>query len=87
MEWISVKDRLPEFPSTTELVSESLLYVLEGQRKTMPGYYHVNGCFYPYRTHKDEMGITEKALRKYSGLRCKRVTHWMPLPDPPKECE
>jgi len=66
MEWISVKDRLPE----------------------KNGRYIVNSSFYK----------NDPVMTSYFGYRdgskilpvsfyCKDVTHWQPLPEPPKEDE
>ena len=68
-EWISVKDRLPE---------ESGLYLTYGDIEFVPD-------------HNDQpntyKGIKIRVfLREYHNLEWDwRVTHWMPLPEPPKE--
>lgn len=79
--WISVKDRLPE-PEQEVLViahgwSDRLLYIgsyqrMEAERSWLTG-------------------VTSKAsdwsLWGWSYLKEPEVTHWMPLPDPPKDTE
>jgi len=65
MEWISVKDRLPE-KFTAVIV---------------------------YRTRKGESPIVEQGTLelngwwKVFGTRTKSVTHWMPMPEPPREAD
>lgn len=79
MEWISVKDRLPEEGQEVLVISrgwgEPLVYV--GQYK---------------RVESETSwltGITSKAsnwlLWGWSYIKEPQVTHWMPLPKPPKE--
>lgn len=60
MEWISVKDRLPE-PFTSILLFYCGI--------VHEGFMVDSGCFFPYTQYANCA----------SG-----VTHWMPLPDPPK---
>lgn len=61
MEWISVKDRLPDN-------NDEVLMFICGVH--VLGYVDINGEWYN--------DVDEK---EFSGS----VTHWMPLPDPPKE--
>ena len=77
--WISVKDKLPE-PEQDVLViahgwSGRLLYIGSYQRMEAETSWLA--------------GVTSKAsdwsLWGWSYLREPEVTHWMPLPDPPKE--
>ena len=74
-QWISVKERLPE-QDGNYLVSVKLSY------GSCPWYV----CIAAYRhVHPDSFGcfgiIKEKEKQMYRGA----VTHWMPLPEPPKE--
>lgn len=68
-QWISVKDRLPEED----------VEVLFFSPKT-----EFNCCFVGYRPKKDAYvdpegnGLMPRIIEKY-------YTHWMPLPEPPKE--
>ena len=61
MEWISVKDRLPE-PFDQVIICRPS----KGAPRVEAGSLDVNGWWRVY------------------GTRTKSVTHWMPLPDPPK---
>lgn len=77
-QWISVKDRLPEAEQEVLVISrgwgDRLLYV--GQYKKMEA------------QTSPLTGITSKEsdwlLWGWSYLREPQVTHWMPLPEPPK---
>lgn len=72
MEWISVKDRLPE------KYQKVLFYVLE--RKEIYSGYYVQDAYrdiqstYKFREMFDDWWFEGET-----------VTHWMPLPTPPKE--
>lgn len=81
MGWISVRDKLPE-PEQDVLViahgwSNRLLYIGSYQRVEAETSWLT--------------GVTSKAsdwsLWGWSYLREPEVTHWMPLPDPPKDTE
>lgn len=65
MEWISVKDRLPELE--TQGCSVDVLFTEDG--KTFFGYV----CF-------SDNVFRCQSTDEY----CHQVTHWMPLPEPPK---
>lgn len=69
MRWISVEERLPE-------ESDGMVLFTNGKAVTSG-----------YRNHmfrmSGEEGIYAPAIRKGGGYM--RVTHWMPLPQPPKE--
>lgn len=72
MEWISVKDRLPNRDDEC-LVARVFDFEPEGRNKDV---WHCNydGQYFWYQTGAIEFqddGIT--------------ITHWMPLPQPPKE--
>lgn len=73
MEWISVKDRLPEMPS--EKVKEGFVQmqvlVLHDDEIQFVWYQPDEKQFY------DTHGLF--------GTEVYGVTHWMPLPEPPKE--
>lgn len=64
MEWISVKDRLPNDGDY------KIVYCVDGNRR------HVS--FAKFQNRYKQFNLT--GARSYW-----RVTHWMPLPAPPKE--
>jgi len=64
MEWISVKDRLPDD------VFDFVIAYADGAMSTI-GYSKKNG-FYEVYPIKVQLCICD-------------ITHWMPLPEPPKE--
>lgn len=59
MEWISVKDRLPEYDVT-------VLVYCDYRNWYSLGHFHINNDLWICSPHQP-------------------VTHWMPLPQPPKE--
>ena len=78
MEWISVKDRLPEFDTPVMIIlggsfhSKNIWLMLRDN--DYDGWLwseHISGCI----NDKDNY----EASDDYA------VTHWMPLPEPPKE--
>ena len=62
MNWISVKDRMPEAQGEVLMVFMGMVCI---------GWYHGDGRF-----------ETGSGFVFFAG---KAVTHWMPLPEPPKE--
>lgn len=68
MEWISIKDKLPEVRQLTSgiITSDRLLIFVDGDISV--GYY--NGSYW-----NDEGNDWNYV----------KVTHWMPLPEPPEE--
>ena len=71
-EWISVKDRLPE----TE--DDFVLVIVSGEpRKNIK-----LQSAYELATYNTEDGWI---LEKWPDWMCAKITHWMPLPEPPKE--
>ena len=71
MEWISVKDKLP--PNGDKLV----LIVVNGKGKNLT-----------FRNAVEIANYTSKdgwILETFPELENMQVTHWMPLPEPPKE--
>lgn len=82
-EWISVKDRLPDTmqdksPSSGwnaeyAMTDDVLCFIDECQRQTVAWY------SYTY----DEWTTTDECMVYKYG----EITHWMPLPEPPKEEE
>lgn len=85
MNWISVKDRLPEMIPETCYSEDVLAFCISHGKSTE---------FHSPNTYaKDEKYISIDRLVKWSdkkeiSFRCNRfygkVTHWMPLPKPPK---
>lgn len=79
-QWICVKDRLPEFVdiSTYEKSSNDVLILIDGKHFYIGSYIWVS--------YSEE---TEFCMRDldggYEGVGEMEVTHWMPLPDAPKE--
>lgn len=71
MEWISVEDELPE----TDGVNESKKYIVTFQKEN--GHKFVD--YDIYESASEEWIFTE--LIRNAGT----VTHWMALPEPPKE--
>lgn len=74
MEWISVRDRLPEF-GVPVLIYNSRLNLFEvSSRNDMPShsFEKADGDLYKRITHPYECWDNNEA------------THWMPLPEPPK---
>lgn len=80
MEWISVKDRLPEeMPENYGRKIIPCIVALKScypkgkptiQKRQRQWIYHYDGSFVGW---------------EWSRLGAYRVTHWMPLPEPPKE--
>lgn len=74
-EWISVKERLPE--------KDGWYLVYAPRYWGNSKIYGLDGLAYSNFKHnyKDHWGIERGTGRGWPGI----VTHWMPLPDPPKE--
>lgn len=76
LEWISVEDRLPEadFPKDTKRVSIKVL---------------VCSAHGSVRTLSRQRWITNLSPLKYHdwewSKNAKNITHWMPLPEPPRK--
>ena len=74
MDWISVKDRLPE---RTGLMHDESEYVLVCEKSDLTGCGYVSMC-----------GYTQHGWDRYDNfgtVNVDRITHWMPLPEPPEE--
>ena len=78
-EWISVKDRLPEFIEN-KFVSENVLGVVDGKIGVYCRF--IDEGWYWTKVHnigwEDLRESETEANDEYE------VTHWMPLPEPPK---
>lgn len=73
-EWISVEERLPDCEQGAE--SEAVLFITK-QGFMYTGYYGCGGIYHD-RYFREYKNSTE-------GYDISSVTHWMPLPVPPKE--
>ena len=73
--WISVKDRLPE-PSTYVLALTAPCALSVGENVIVADYIHPK---------REECGVFVIAYTPYADQYILPVTHWMPLPAPPKE--
>jgi hypothetical protein len=71
-EWISVKDRLPEEGQSVDCWVSSVRYGTK--------YRHADSIF---NTDFNEMCFDHDDFSHYEKI--ESVTHWMPLPSPPKE--
>jgi hypothetical protein len=77
-EWISVKDRLPE--ETKKGYSDCVLVLGKALGEFYHGIgYYVFDKFWP--PHWNCSGNWDEECDSLD------ITHWMPLPEPPKECE
>ena len=78
-EWISVEDRMPEelertHPGWSDYVRPSedvLVYLRRDKRQTVAWYSYTAGIW---------VTVDESVEYDYD-----EITHWMPLPEPPKE--
>ncbi len=77
-DWISVKDRLPERVGLEDDETEYVL-VCESFEYYGGGGKYVSICGY------EKYGWSE--WDNFGNVRAERITHWMPLPEPPKEEE
>ena len=70
-EWISVKERLPEQPGVFLVITKA------GNQSVQ--WFHMLDKNIPVETYKD-------TLRYFCDVsQHEKITHWMPLPPPPKE--
>lgn len=72
--WISVEDRLP---STEGLLDGEVAYVIVAEYFNITRNYIVSICGY------GEDGWSD--WDNFGGVKPRRITHWQPLPEPPKE--
>lgn len=72
-EWISVEERLPDCEQGAE--SEAVLFITK-QGFMYTGYFGCGGIYHD-RYFREYKNSTE-------GYDISNVTHWMPLPEPPK---
>lgn len=71
--WISVKDALPEIAGLPVLMVAEDIY---GQKAVVKGFTNYD-CPVEFSTHEIEYSLTWQSAWK--------VTHWMPLPEPPAD--
>ena len=75
MDWISVKDRLPEHGEEVDIFTDILI-----------GYW-ITDCIFIDPTKygdNDEKHFCDENDQIYD---INHVTHWMPIPDPPKKID
>ena len=70
--WISVKDRMPEIDNKSHISDTVICYSSELNR------------LYFSRVEENAFGQCGFEVEKYGVV---NITHWMPLPEPPKENE
>lgn len=78
MEWISVKDRLPCGPITC------IIYIIEYDKVRKQTFYHVDAACFCFDDcyidgHWSTFNDWDEGTPEF------KVTHWMPLPEPPKD--
>lgn len=71
-EWISVKDRLPDEDG------EVLIYMPNEDWEELIAIVPFSVEHKKFYSYSDEVAIDQEL---------KRITHWMPLPEPPKEVQ
>lgn len=77
-EWISVKDRLPETSGRYLLLSVSG-QIFDGEYDSCIDGVSPFGDWRSYY-HPDTLGYLDSEWEPFDG-----ITHWMPLPEPPRE--
>ena len=76
MEWISVKDRLPEIPKGRHAVSVIVAEWYDNK-------YDVCCCMFR-KGYFYDLGWGQDCTTKWYPI-VMPITHWMPMPDPPSE--
>lgn len=91
--WISVEDRLPEYGEVVLIFCANANYKHDGLKQTVATYssaqeiFDCSECYDDVSECKDDF-VAEVSLfdGEYGGRYLNEdVTHWMPLPEPPKE--
>ena len=79
-QWISVKDRMPEFVTTTnyEKSSDDILILIDSKHVYVGSYIFDNWS----KTNDFCMRDLDGGYEVIDDM---EVTHWMPLPEPPKD--
>lgn len=70
MKWISVEDKLPKL---NDLV---ICFCDNG---------FINAGYLCYPGTKEDFNLCSTGLLKYFSCGDRKITHWMPLPEPPKD--
>ena len=81
-EWISVKDRLPPMAEQCDNEADVLLFIPQRDGCKQNGIYL--GCRRPFVINGNIVAWTVWAWHYWEDP---VVSHWMPLPDPPKEVQ
>ncbi len=76
--WISVKDRLPELPDSDYATSDTVIIAYTDEDRQ-----YVSFGNYKRRTVRDVR--KERWKDRFGRILRAEVTHWMPLPKPPKK--
>ena len=81
--WINVKDRLPNENGSYLVVYKAFQYAFVGVRQFAKDLYSIDKHKFPKKhrpgwyEYDDEYGYNER----------NNITHWMPLPNLPEECQ
>ena len=90
MNWINVKDQMPEYNEPVLVYCGDSAYKHDGLKITVAAYISKEELENTYEEYdgQDEDWYAEVGLFNSdygSWLMGEKVTHWMPLPEPPKE--
>ena len=74
-EWISVKKRLPKETGFYLTFNDNKIWInnFDAQKRKFGVWWHYRG--------------DGKYVKNYRFIKTDEITHWMPLPEPPKESE
>lgn len=72
-EWISVKDRLPMEPNDVRVFESIGVIATDGDMVCQCNFDAGHGCGMPWAEWSS-----------YNDIHMRKITHWMPLPEPPK---
>lgn len=88
MEWISVKDRLPNFEESILFTNGGWICAGQYNEKTGNVYFHLSNTNVIQIMNSEINTETCGFLCEWNpwgNIDTEDVTHWMPLPEPPKE--